>query len=116
MKALWDCFLLKVPLYTSNLSNKFSSKFLRIGPAFLWAQNMTFLFVKIKFSAKLDTPGALEVQNMNISFLYDRFIFSALSLDQSQIPIHYYLEIETFHHLNTFYCWWRYDSVGNFFL
>ena len=56
--------------------------------------------------------GTLEVQNLNISFQHDRFIFSALSLDQSEIPIHYYLEIETFHHLNTYYCWWRYDSVG----
>lgn len=53
---------------------------------------------------------------MNISFQYDRFIFSALSLDQSEIPIHYYLEIETFHHLNTYYCWWRYDSVGSVYL
>lgn len=38
----------------------------KIGPAFLWAQNMTFLFVKIKFSQKLDTPG----NNIHVPFSF----------------------------------------------
>ncbi len=94
-----------------------------MNPAFLWGQNMTFLFVKIKFSHRLDAPGkvvlykveregALEVQNMNISFKYDRFIFSALSFSQGAFIVHYFLEVETYNHLNTHFCSWKLDSVG----
>jgi len=49
---------------------------------------------------------------MNITFKYDRFIFSALSFTQDPSVIHYYLEIETYNHLNTHFCSWKLDSVG----
>jgi len=55
--------------------------------------------------------GGTDIQNINVTFKYDRFIVSALSLE-ADFPINYYLEIETFHHLNTHVCNWRTESAG----
>eukprot|EP01016_Furgasonia_blochmanni_P044619 TRINITY_DN6213_c0_g1_i13.p1 TRINITY_DN6213_c0_g1~~TRINITY_DN6213_c0_g1_i13.p1 ORF type:complete len:229 (-),score=53.63 TRINITY_DN6213_c0_g1_i13:172-858(-) len=52
----------------------------RNKPCFLWAQNVTHVFLKVKFAPTLDNPGAGEIQNVKVTLNYDRFAIQGLSL------------------------------------
>lgn len=39
-----------------------------VAPAFQWAQSLTHVYLNVKYSTKLDSPGYLEVINETVNF------------------------------------------------
>ena len=56
---------------------------------------MTHLFVKIKFSPKIDTPGFMEIYNLNLTITFTHILLTAVSIE-ADIPVKFDLEIKTY--------------------
>lgn len=60
---------------------------------------MTHLFIKIKFSNKLDVPGALEINRLDFNITMPEFYLSAYTF-RSKPPTRYMLRIKTYKFMN----------------
>ena len=66
---------------------KFTKKeYQKVIPAVQWAQNMSDIFLEVKFSHRHDSPGCLEVNNLKIT-IYNNTIFLNAECVLGDIPI-----------------------------
>ena len=48
-----------------------------VSPAYQWAQSPSMLYLDVKFSHRLDSPGCLEVVNPNVLITENKLVFTA---------------------------------------
>jgi len=73
----------------TEIYNKYKYKkndYQRVLPAVQWAQNMSDIFLEVKFSHRHDSPGCLEVDNLNINIKKNKLYLSAECV-LGEIPI-----------------------------
>ena len=64
----------------------------QISPAFQWAQNRTHVFLSVKFAARWNAPGALEVKNSTCTMEGQNLFFSGIG-EHSMIVKNYTLSL-----------------------
>ena len=69
------------------------------SPSFQWGQSASKLYLRIKFSHKLDTPSSLtNLDTLRVDIGHDHFRVSVLELRQG-LCIHWLLHLHTFYHI-----------------
>ena len=74
IKASAQALKKKLEKLISSLEN--SSNIQIVSPAYQWAQSPAMLFLDIKFSHRLDSPGCLEVQNSSVQISETKLTFT----------------------------------------
>eukprot|EP00397_Hematodinium_sp_SG-2012_P027640 GEMP01029055.1.p1 GENE.GEMP01029055.1~~GEMP01029055.1.p1 ORF type:complete len:684 (+),score=163.89 GEMP01029055.1:148-2199(+) len=82
-----------------------------VSPAFMWAQNNTHIFLTIKYSARWNAPGALEVKNPTLVCEGNKVTFTASSTHSKKLYA-YKLNLNTFDALRSSGCKFSAASVG----
>ena len=73
----------------NGIYNKYKytkKEYQKVIPAVQWAQNMSDIFLEVKFSHRHDSPGCLEVNNLNLT-IYNNTIFLSSECVLGDIPI-----------------------------
>ena len=84
-----------------------------ISPAFKWAQSLEDIFIEIKFAHRHDSPGCLEIKDMNIDIKNDSVSFVGFCV-LGDVPIKIDFKIDTYHGLNVSECSHGAGSVGRY--
>ena len=80
----------------NEIYNKYKFKkeeYQKVIPAVQWAQNMTYIFLEVKFSHRHDSPGCLEVNNLNINITNNTLLLNAECV-LGDIPIKFELDFK----------------------
>ena len=100
----------------NEIYNKYKYKkeeYQKVIPAVQWAQNMSDIFLEIKFSHRHDSPGCLEVNNLNIDIYNNTLKFNAECI-LGDIPIRFELNFECLHEFNNNITYHKQGSVGRY--
>ena len=84
-----------------------------ISPAFKWAQSLEDIFIEIKYAHRHDSPGCLEIKDMNIDIKNDSVSFVGFCV-LGDVPIKIDFKIDTYHGLNVSECTHGAGSVGRY--
>ena len=76
---------------------------------------MTHILMKIKFSPRLDVPGFLEVNKINVTVTMPELFVSAYAFT-GDYPVHFNLAIKTYKFMNQHGSSWSKIEMGNLFL
>ena len=79
-----------------DLHNKYKysiNEYKIISPAFQWAQSLNDIYIEIKFSHRLDSPGCLELNNLNVTIKNESVnLIGYCILGDVPIKINFYIE------------------------
>ena len=79
-----------------NNKHRFEKKQYQIvSPAFKWAQSLEDIFIEIKFAHRHDSPGCLEIKDMNVDIKNDSVKFEGYCV-LGDVPIKIDFKIDTF--------------------
>ena len=84
-----------------------------ISPAFKWAQSLEDIFIEIKYAHRYDSPGCLEIKDMNIDIKNDSVSFVGFCV-LGDVPIKIDFKIDTYQGLNVSECSHGAGSVGRY--
>ena len=84
-----------------------------ISPAFKWAQSLEDVFIEIKYAHRHDSPGCLEIKDMNIDIKNDSVSFEGFCV-LGDVPIKIDFKIDTYKGLNISECSHGEGSVGRY--
>ena len=97
-----------------NNKHRFEKKEYQIvSPAFKWAQSLDDIFIEIKFAHRHDSPGCLEIKDMNVDIKNDSVKFEGYCV-LGDVPIKIDFKIDTFKSLNVTECSHGASSVGRY--
>ena len=97
-----------------NNKHRFEKKQYQIvSPAFKWAQSLDDIFIEIKFAHRHDSPGCLEIKDMNVDIKNDSVKFEGYCV-LGDVPIKIDFKIDTFKALNVSECTHGASSVGRY--
>ena len=97
-----------------NNKHRFEKKeYQVVYPAFKWAQSLEDIFLEIKFAHRHDSPGCLEIKDMNVDIKNDSVKFEGYCV-LGDVPIKIDFKIETFKALNVSECSHGASSVGRY--
>ncbi|KRX08320.1 HSP20-like chaperone [Pseudocohnilembus persalinus] len=88
-----------------------SPNVVQIEPCYQWAQNMTHTFIRFKFSRRMDSPGIMEINRVNVTFTMPELFLEAYSFE-GDYPIKFYIKIKTYKFLNPQGCRWSLIGQG----
>ena len=105
---------MKKALDEINNKHRFEKKEYQIvSPAFKWAQSLDDVFIEIKFAHRHDSPGCLEIKDMNVDIKNDSVKFEGYCV-LGDVPIKIDFKIDTFKALNVSECSHGASSVGRY--
>ena len=105
---------MKKALDEINNKHRFEKKEYQIvSPAFKWAQSLDDIFLEIKFAHRHDSPGCLEIKDMNVDIKNDSVKFEGYCV-LGDVPIKIDFKIDTFKNLNVSECTHGASSVGRY--
>ena len=97
-----------------NNKHRFEKKeYQTVSPAFKWAQSLEDIFLEIKFAHRHDSPGCLEIKDMNVDIKNDSVKFEGYCV-LGDVPIKIDFKINTFKGLNVSECTHGASSVGRY--
>ena len=99
-----------------DIYNKYKytkNEYQKVIPAVQWAQNMTDIFLEVKFSHRHDSPGCLEVNNLNIS-IYNNTLFLSSDCVLGEIPIFFELNFTCLYDFDKNMSSFELGSVGRY--
>lgn len=99
----------KLEKFISALDN--SSNLQVVSPAYQWAQSPSTLYLDIKFSHRLDSPGCLEVSNPEVLLTDTKLSFIANCARSTQ-RIKLVLEVDFYSEINAEESSYSFTSVG----
>ena len=82
-------------------------------PAFKWAQSLEDIFIEIKYAHRHDSPGCLEIKDMNVDIKNDSVSLVGFCV-LGDVPIKIDFKIDTYHGLNVSECTHGAGSVGRY--
>ena len=100
----------------NEIYNKYKYKkeeYQKVIPAVQWAQNMSYIFLEIKFSHRHDSPGCLEVKNFNFNITNDTLKLNAECV-LGDIPIEFALDFKCLHDFDPKMTSHQSGSVGRY--
>ena len=100
----------------NEIYNKYKYKkeeYQKVIPAVQWAQNMTYIFLEIKFSHRHDSPGCLEVNNLNINISNNSLLLNAECI-LGDIPIKFELDFDCLYEFDQNMSTYKPGSVGRY--
>jgi hypothetical protein len=105
---------MKKALDEINNKHRFEKKqYQTVYPAFRWAQSLEDIFIEIKFAHRFDSPGCLEIKDMNVDIKNDSVTFEGYCV-LGDVPIKIDFKIDTFKGLNVSDCSHGAGSVGRY--
>ena len=105
---------MKKALDEINNKHRFEKKeYQTVSPAFKWAQSLEDIFLEIKFAHRHDSPGCLEIKDMNVDIKNDSVKFEGYCV-LGDVPIKIDFKINTFKGLNVSECTHGASSVGRY--
>ena len=105
---------MKKALDEINNKHRFEKKEYQIVyPAFKWAQSLEDIFLEIKFAHRHDSPGCLEIKDMNVDIKNDSVKFEGYCV-LGDVPIKIDFKIDTYKGLNVSECTHGASSVGRY--
>ena len=105
---------MKKALDEINNKHRFEKKqYQTVYPAFRWAQSLEDIFIEIKFAHRFDSPGCLEIKDMNVDIKNDSVKFEGYCV-LGDVPIKIDFKIDTFKGLNVSDCSHGAGSVGRY--
>ena len=99
-----------------DIYNKYKytkNEYQKVIPAVQWAQNMSDIFLEVKFSHRHDSPGCLEVNNLNIT-IYNNTIFMSSDCVLGEIPIFFELNFSCLYEFDNNMSSFEPGSVGRY--
>ena len=100
----------------TEIYNKYKYKkeeYQKVVPAVQWAQNMTHIFLEIKFSHRHDSPGCLEVNDLYINISNNSLLLNAECI-LGDIPIKFELDFECLYEFDQNMSTYKPGSVGRY--
>lgn len=100
----------------NDIFNKYKYKkeeYQKVIPAVQWAQNMTYIFLEIKFSHRHDSPGCLEVNNLYINISNNSLLLNAECV-LGDIPIKFELDFNCLYEFDQNMSTYKPGSVGRY--
>ena len=100
----------------NEIYNKYKYKkeeYQKVIPAVQWAQNMSHVFLEVKFSHRHDSPGCLEVNNLSINITNNSLILNAECI-LGDIPIKFELDFLCLNEFDSNMSQYRPGSVGRY--
>ena len=85
----------------------------KVIPAVQWAQNMSHVFLEVKFSHRHDSPGCLEVNNLSINITNNSLLLNAECI-LGDIPIKFELDFLCLNEFDSNMSQYRPGSVGRY--
>ena len=85
----------------------------KMSPSFRWAQSLDNIYIEIKYSNRHDSPGCLEIKDMNIDIKNDSLTFEGYCV-LADVPIKIDFHIETYQGINVIECSHGEGSVGRY--
>ena len=79
--------------------NENEVQYQNVFPAFQWAQNLENIFIEIKYAHKYDSPGCLEIENLDVN-IREKYISFTGNCILGDIPIKIDFSINTFKKIN----------------
>ena len=105
---------MKKALDEINNKHRFEKKeYQTVSPAFKWAQSLEDIFLEIKFAHRHDSPGCLEIKDMNVDIKNDSVKFEGYCV-LGDVPIKIDFKIDTYKGLNVSECTHGASSVGRY--
>ena len=100
----------------NEIYNKYKYKkeeYQKVIPAVQWAQNMSHVFLEVKFSHRHDSPGCLEVNNLSINITNNSLLLNAECI-LGDIPIKFELDFLCLNEFDSNMSQYRPGSVGRY--
>ena len=100
----------------NEIYNKYKYKkeeYQKVIPAVQWAQNMSYIFLEVKFSHRHDSPGCLEVNNLNINISNNSLLLNAECV-LGDIPIQFELDFNCLYDFEKNMSTYKPGSVGRY--
>ena len=100
----------------TDIYNKYKytkKEYQKVVPAVQWAQNMSDIFLEVKFSHRHDSPGCLEVNNLNIS-IYNNTILLSAQCVLGDIPIFFEINFKCLYDFDKNLSSFEPGSVGRY--
>ena len=100
----------------NEIYNKYKYKkeeYQKVIPAVQWAQNMSHVFLEVKFSHRHDSPGCLEVNNLSINITNNSLLLNAECI-LGDIPIKFELDFLCLNEFDSNMSQYRPSSVGRY--
>ena len=100
----------------NEIYNKYKYKkeeYQKVIPAVQWAQNMSHIFLEVKFSHRHDSPGCLEVNNLNINITNNSLLLNAECI-LGDIPIKFELDFNCLNEFDKNMSQYKPGSVGRY--
>ncbi len=95
---------------------KYSEKDYQIvSPAFQWAQSLKNIFIEVKFAHRIDSPGCLEIEDLNKSFTNNSLYLSGKCI-LTEIPIKFVLNLNLYNEIIPENCSIKFESVGRYLI
>ncbi len=100
----------------NEIYNKYKYKkeeYQKVIPAVQWAQNMSHIFLEVKFSHRHDSPGCLEVNDLNINITNNSLLLNAECI-LGEIPIKFELDFNCLNEFDKNMSQYKPGSVGRY--
>ena len=100
----------------TDIYNKYKytkTEYQKVIPAVQWAQNMSDIFLEVKFSHRHDSPGCLEVNNLNINIFNNTVLLTAECV-LGDIPIIFEMNFKCLHDFDKNMSSFQPGSVGRY--
>ena len=100
----------------NEIYNKYKYKkeeYQKVIPAVQWAQNMSHIFLEVKFSHRHDSPGCLEVNDLNINITNNSLLLNAECI-LGDIPIKFELDCNCLNEFDKNMSQYKPGSVGRY--
>ena len=100
----------------NEIYNKYKYKkeeYQKVIPAVQWAQNMSHIFLEVKFSHRHDSPGCLEVNDLNINITNNSLLLNAECI-LGDIPIKFELDFNCLNEFDKNMSQYKLGSVGRY--
>ena len=100
----------------TDIYNKYKytkKEYQKVIPAVQWAQNMSDIFLEVKFSHRHDSPGCLEVNNLNLT-IYNNTIFLTAECVLGDIPIFFEMNFKCLYDFDKNMSSFEPGSVGRY--
>ena len=100
----------------NEIYNKYKYKkeeYQKVIPTVQWAQNMSHIFLEVKFSHRHDSPGCLEVNDLNINITNNSLLLNAECI-LGDIPIKFELDFNCLNEFDKNMSQYKPGSVGRY--
>lgn len=99
-----------------NVVRSYEKNIQIVSPALRWAQSKDFITMEIKFSHRFDSPGCLELENLETNISYDKILHFSGFCFLGDVPIKFEMNLKLFEEINRLQSSFSAISVGKYMI